>query len=1058
MANIVYRGARVPTVVNSLPAATGSTDQGAKNSPLTNDEIDKNLYALEIGKLDKNDAASQTVAGPVQFTSAVTINGNLVVNGTTTTVNSTTLSVDDKNIELGDITTPTNVTADGGGITLKGATDKTFNWLNATTAWTSSEHIDLANTKAYYINGTSVLSSTTLGSGVTGSSLTSVGTLATGVWQASTIASNYGGTGVNNGGRTITIAGNFATVGAFATTLTATAATTLTLPTTGTLATLAGAETLTNKTITGTFTGPLTGNVTGNATTATTLATARNINGVSFNGSADITITANTTNVLTIGTGLSGSSFNGSGAVTIAIDSTVVTLTGTQTLTNKTLTLPTIGGTGATFSGATSGTTVLKAAAVAGTTTITMPGTTGTMALTSDLPTVSDGTLTIANPSAGATNTAVTLNLSGTYSANTANNRTINAVVGPALTALTGTMTGAAVGFLKKSAEDTYVLDNNTYALASAIPTVNDGAFAVSISSTAGATNTTVTWGTSSGFSANTANAATYDLRVGPALTNLAAIMTTAGAGFIKRGATADTYSIDTNTYLTGNQSITLSGDVTGTGTTAITTTIANNAVTTVKILDSNVTNAKLANSTISGVALGQNLNTLTMAVAGVGLTGAATYNGSGASAFTVTSNATNANTASTIVARDASGNFTAGTITAALSGNATTATTLATGRTIGMTGDVTWTSASFNGSANVTGTSTLATVGTAGTYSSVTVDAKGRVTSGSNPGYITSSLGTSALTWTLTGPLVANTSYVTNGLQYNSFAPGSDNSHGEMIQIRSVSGSNSIAAMKLGHYQGVGRIEFGNFSYGTSVANPYTSSTYGNGTYPIVMRSTAASGTSATLEVTSGDIRAPIFYEYNNTSYYADLANTNISLSLAGAISANRNITIYGDYTNASILNIYGTTNDRVLTLNPGTGTTYADIQMGPSSGDILGYKFWVGSSTLLTIASNGNLTASGNVTAYSDARLKTNVQTIENSLDKTLKLRGVSYERDGKKNIGVIAQEIREILPEVVHEADDEQKTLSVSYGNVVGLLIEAIKELNAKVEDLQNQLANK
>jgi hypothetical protein len=100
----------------------------------------------------------------------------------------------------------------------------------------------------------------------------------------------------------------------------------------------------------GTVTASLTGNVSGNATTATTLQTARNINGVSFNGSADITVTANTTNALTIGTGLSGTSFNGSSAVTIAIDSTVVTLTGTQRLENKTLTLPIIDDTSGTNS------------------------------------------------------------------------------------------------------------------------------------------------------------------------------------------------------------------------------------------------------------------------------------------------------------------------------------------------------------------------------------------------------------------------------------------------------------------------------------------------------------------------------------------------------------------------------------------------------------------------------------------------------------------------------------------------------------------------------------
>lgn len=99
------------------------------------------------------------------------------------------------------------------------------------------------------------------------------------------------------------------------------------------------------------------------------------------------------------------------------------------------------------------------------------------------------------------------------------------------------------------------------------------------------------------------------------------------------------------------------------------------------------------------------------------------------------TSDLATANTANKVVQRDASGNFSAGTITAALTGNASTATTLQTGRTIAMTGDVTWTSASFNGSANVTGTATLANSGvTAGTYKSVTVDAKGRVTAGTNP------------------------------------------------------------------------------------------------------------------------------------------------------------------------------------------------------------------------------------------------------------------------------------------------------------------------------------
>jgi hypothetical protein len=126
---------------------------------------------------------------------SLVLSGDLTVNGTTTTLNSTTLTVDDKNIELGSVASPTDVTADGGGITLKGTTDKTLNWVDATDAWTSSEHVNLLTGKAYYINGTSVLSGTTLGSGVTGSSLTSVGTIGTGTWQGTAVGVLYGGTG-----------------------------------------------------------------------------------------------------------------------------------------------------------------------------------------------------------------------------------------------------------------------------------------------------------------------------------------------------------------------------------------------------------------------------------------------------------------------------------------------------------------------------------------------------------------------------------------------------------------------------------------------------------------------------------------------------------------------------------------------------------------------------------------------------------------------------------------------------------------------------------------------
>ena len=203
-----------------------------------------------------------------------------------------------------------------------------------------------------------------------------------------------GGTGVNNGSYSITLGGNIATAGSFATsgafslTLTATGATNVTLPTTGTLATLAGAETLTNKTISGSS------NTLSSIANASLVNSSVTYNGVTVALGASGTITAANPQALTIGTGLSGTSYDGSAAVTIAIDSTVVTLTGTQTLTNKSM------------SGASNTFTNIPNAALSnssitvGSTSISLGGTATTVAgLTLTTPTIAQiintGTLTL---------------------------------------------------------------------------------------------------------------------------------------------------------------------------------------------------------------------------------------------------------------------------------------------------------------------------------------------------------------------------------------------------------------------------------------------------------------------------------------------------------------------------------------------------------------------------------------------------------------------------------------------------------------------------------------
>lgn len=127
--------------------------------------------------------------------------------------------------------------------------------------------------------------------------------------------------------------------------------------------------------------------------------------------------------------------------------------------------------------------------------------------------------------------------------------------------------------------------------------------------------------------------------------------------------------------------------------------------------------------------------------------------------------------------------------------------------------------------------------------------------------------------------------------------------------------------------------------------------------------------------------------------------------------------------------------------------------------------FRFGDGSSPSYKIEANGSIYASSEIVAFSDVRVKKDIKTIDNALSTVLSLRGVSYERtdnvsdDAKINtryIGVIAQEIEEFLPEVVSEDTNGMK--AVAYGNIVGLLIEAIKDLNNEVSDLKKKLEEK
>jgi hypothetical protein len=355
---------------------------------------------------DNSGSLTVTGSGPVSFGNT-TITGNLTVNGTTTTINSATMTVDDKNLELGVVSTisgltgvitsssnsttitglsstvgmipgqaltkvsgagafgtsplvtsvdsatqititsntanttgsitfdvggATDNTAEGGGVTLKGTTDKTFTYVGANTAWTSNQNFDIATGKTYKINGTDVLSGSTLGSGVTGSSLTSVGTLTS---LATGAITTTGTLALNASGGVTTNQTTFPLVNATATTVNfAGAATTIAI------GAASGTITLGNATLTGTnlATFNMNGASPGIATSSTGTASVFNTNALTGN----LFGAATAVNIATSAAGATSLAFGSStqnNTITINGNSTGGTATITTNVTTGTINL-----------------------------------------------------------------------------------------------------------------------------------------------------------------------------------------------------------------------------------------------------------------------------------------------------------------------------------------------------------------------------------------------------------------------------------------------------------------------------------------------------------------------------------------------------------------------------------------------------------------------------------------------------------------------------------------------------------------------------------------------
>jgi hypothetical protein len=182
---------RLTAAANSTISITASQISDRATNLVTSLTGTANQVAVSAA----NGAVTLSLPANVTISNNLIVTGDLTVQGDTTTLNTATLVVEDKNVVLANVASPTNTTADGAGISVLGTTTKTLNWINSTSAWTSSEDFNLVAGKVYEINGSTVLSNTTLGSTVITSSLTSLGTITTGTWQGTAVGIAYGGTG-----------------------------------------------------------------------------------------------------------------------------------------------------------------------------------------------------------------------------------------------------------------------------------------------------------------------------------------------------------------------------------------------------------------------------------------------------------------------------------------------------------------------------------------------------------------------------------------------------------------------------------------------------------------------------------------------------------------------------------------------------------------------------------------------------------------------------------------------------------------------------------------------
>tara|TARA_R100000329_G_scaffold50996_2_gene47100 strand:+ start:1054 stop:8658 length:7605 start_codon:yes stop_codon:yes gene_type:complete len=208
----------------------------------------------------------------------------------------------------------------------------------------------------------------------------------------------------------------------------------------------------------------------------------------------------------------------------------------------------------------------------------------------------------------------------------------------------------------------------------------------------------------------------------------------------------------------------------------------------------------------------------------------------------------------------------------------------------------------------------------------------------------------------------------------------------------------------------------------------------------------TAQTDTEMIFTSTDGTNYSDIFQI--NGGGNVDIKNGGLRIGTTTVIDNSRNLTNIGTI-NSGNITAAGTYPKLFLNDSQGVARSFS---VGTDN-ETFTIRNETGSANAITISNVNDATFTGNVTAFSDERLKDNIQTLDGK--KALQMRGVSYIRDGEEGSGVIAQEIEKIAPELVLTADDEQGTKSVAYGNLVGYLIEAIKDQQEQIDELKAKL---